>query len=60
MVVPTVINFQGKKYEVDLVGRFYPNYGVLAHPRVVGDGFTDIYAHLNIGDPSMSRSSRHL
>ncbi len=51
MIVPIVIAYQGRQYEVGLVGRFYPNYGVVAQPRVVGDGLTDIYVHLNVGDP---------
>ncbi len=48
MSVPLHITFAGRTYSGVLVGQYFPNYGLVAHPTVLGDGLTDIYVNLNL------------
>ncbi len=48
MSVPLHSTFAGRTYSGVLVGQYFSNYGLVAHPTVLGDGVTDIYVNLNL------------
>jgi len=48
MSVPLHATFAGRTYSGVLVGQYFPNYGLVANPTVLGDGVTDIYVNLKL------------
>ncbi len=48
MSVPFQVSYAGRIYSGVLTGQYFPNYGLVAHPTVLGDGVTDIYVNLNL------------
>jgi cytochrome c biogenesis factor len=48
MSVPFKVSYAGRIYSGVLTGQYFPNYGLVAHPTVLGDGVTDIYVNLNL------------
>jgi cytochrome c-type biogenesis protein CcmF len=52
MTVDLHISLAGKTYSGVLVGQYYPNYGLVAHPIVLGDGITDVYVNLVLDQTS--------
>jgi cytochrome c-type biogenesis protein CcmF len=52
MSVEVKIAVGGQTFEGVLVEQFYPNYGLVSHPTILGDGVTDIYMNLAMDQSS--------
>jgi cytochrome c-type biogenesis protein CcmF len=46
MSVQLQVTYSGRTYSGVLVEQYYPNYSMVAHPTILGDGVTDIYINL--------------